>query len=477
MPSDKIVVRGAREHNLRNLDVEMPRDRLIVITGLSGSGKSSLAFDTIYAEGQRRYVESLSAYARQFLGQMEKPDVDQIDGLSPAISIDQKGASKNPRSTVGTVTEIYDYLRLLFARIGRMHCPICGREIERQTVEQMVDQVYELPEGTRVLLLAPLVRDRKGEHEKLLAGAKQAGFVRVRVDGEVRDLDEEIALDKKYKHSIEVVVDRLVVRQADDHGTPRPDASRMADSIETALRLSDGTLLVHLPDAPKKEQDRVFSERYAWVKDRFGVSWQIGYFGNQTPQPITPTLLFVGDVCGKAEEAMRFYTSVFKDANMRDITRYGAGDTPEVEGTVMYGEFTLQGQVFVAMDSAQMHDFTFTEAISLLVRCEDQAEVDYFWDALSAVPEAEACGWLKDKYGVSWQIVPQEMIAMMESGDPEKIANAKDIVEKALIGLGLLITAAVILKTINPATVNPKANPKPGNIDFTKPGGGEQRAK
>ena len=263
MPSDRIVVRGAREHNLKNLDVEMPRDRLIVITGLSGSGKSSLAFDTIYAEGQRRYVESLSAYARQFLGQMEKPDVDQIDGLSPAISIDQKGASKNPRSTVGTVTEVYDYLRLLFARIGRMHCPVCGREIARQTVQQIVDQLHDLPEGTRLMLLAPLVRDRKGEHEKLLAGAKQAGFVRVRVDGELRDLDEEITLDKKFRHSIEVVVDRLAVRRTDDDGSPRPDASRMADSIETALRMSDGTLLVHLPDDGPKGSDRLFSERYA----------------------------------------------------------------------------------------------------------------------------------------------------------------------------------------------------------------------
>jgi excinuclease ABC subunit A len=263
MPSDRIVVRGAREHNLKNLDVEMPRDRLIVITGLSGSGKSSLAFDTIYAEGQRRYVESLSAYARQFLGQMEKPDVDQIDGLSPAISIDQKGSSKNPRSTVGTVTEVYDYLRLLFARIGRMHCPICSREIARQTVEQIIDQLYELPDGTRLMLLAPLVRDRKGEHEKLLAGAKQGGFVRVRVDGELRDLDEKIELDKKFKHSIEVVVDRLVVRRTDDDGNPRPDASRMADSIETALRLSDGTLLVHLPDEGPKGADRLYSERYA----------------------------------------------------------------------------------------------------------------------------------------------------------------------------------------------------------------------
>jgi excinuclease ABC subunit A len=263
MPSDRIVVRGAREHNLKNLDVEMPRDRLIVITGLSGSGKSSLAFDTIYAEGQRRYVESLSAYARQFLGQMEKPDVDQIDGLSPAISIDQKGASRNPRSTVGTVTEVYDYLRLLFARIGRMHCPVCGREIARQTVEQIVDQLYDLPEGTRLMLLAPLVRDRKGEHEKLLAGAKQAGFVRVRVDGELRELDEEIALDKKFKHSIEVVVDRLAVHHTDEVGADRPDASRMADSIETALRMSDGTLLVHLPDDGPKGSDRLYSERYA----------------------------------------------------------------------------------------------------------------------------------------------------------------------------------------------------------------------
>src|SRR5918992_555937 len=185
MLQESLVVRGAREHNLKNVTVEIPRDCMTVFCGPSGSGKSSLAFDTIYAEGQRRYVESLSAYARQFLGQMEKPDVDQIDGLSPAISIDQKGASKNPRSTVGTVTEIYDYLRLLFARIGRMHCPICGREIERQTVEQIVDQLYELPEGTRLMIMAPLITDRKGEHEKVLAGAKQAGFVRVRVDGEL----------------------------------------------------------------------------------------------------------------------------------------------------------------------------------------------------------------------------------------------------------------------------------------------------
>src|SRR5881392_2863174 len=214
MPSDKITVRGAREHNLKNLNVEMPRDRLIVITGLSGSGKSSLAFDTIYAEGQRRYVESLSAYARQFLGQMEKPDVDQIDGLSPAISIDQKGASRNPRSTVGTVTEIYDHLRLLFARIGIPHCPN-GHPIERQTVQQIVDQVLSLPEGTRLLVLGPLIKDRKTEGDTVYDAIRRQGFVRVRVDGEMHDVADAPKLDKYKRHSIEAVVDRYVVRHAE----------------------------------------------------------------------------------------------------------------------------------------------------------------------------------------------------------------------------------------------------------------------
>ncbi len=208
-------MRGAREHNLKDVSVTFPRDRLVVITGLSGSGKSSLAFDTIYAEGQRRYVESLSAYARQFLGQMEKPDVDQIDGLSPAISIDQKGASKNPRSTVGTVTEIYDYLRLLFARIGHPHCPNCGREIERQTVSQIVDQVLAQPEGTRLLVLGPLVKDRKTEGDRVFEGARKQGFVRVRVDGVQYDLAEAPTLDKYKRHTIEVVVDRFIVRRAE----------------------------------------------------------------------------------------------------------------------------------------------------------------------------------------------------------------------------------------------------------------------
>ncbi|GAH83113.1 unnamed protein product, partial [marine sediment metagenome] len=214
MPLDAIVVKGAREHNLKNIDVVIPRDKLVVITGVSGSGKSSLAFDTIYAEGQRRYMESLAAYARQFLGRMEKPDVDYIEGLSPAISIDQKGASRNPRSTVGTVTEVYDYLRLLFARAGHPHCPKCGREITMQTVEQIVDAVQALPEKSRIMVMAPLVRGRKGEYQAVFSDLRKAGYARVRVDGEVRDLSSEIRLDKNKKHSIEVVVDRLVIGQS-----------------------------------------------------------------------------------------------------------------------------------------------------------------------------------------------------------------------------------------------------------------------
>ena len=213
MASDAIVIRGAREHNLRNVDVSIPRDKLVVITGLSGSGKSSLAFDTIYAEGQRRYVESLSSYARQFLGQMDKPDLDSIDGLSPAVSIDQKTTSKNPRSTVGTVTEIYDDLRLLYARVGTPHCPECGRVIERQTTDQVADKVLAAGQGRRALVLAPVVLGRKGEYAKLFEDLRGEGFSRVRVDEEVRGLDEEIKLDKKLKHTIEAVVDRIVIRE------------------------------------------------------------------------------------------------------------------------------------------------------------------------------------------------------------------------------------------------------------------------
>jgi excinuclease ABC subunit A len=311
MPSDRIVVRGAREHNLKNIDVIIPRDQLVVITGLSGSGKSSLAFDTIFAEGQRRYVESLSSYARQFLGQMEKPDVDHIDGLSPAISIDQKSTSHNPRSTVGTVTEIYDYLRLLYARIGHPHCPQCGREVSQQSVEQIVDAVTALPDGTRLMLLAPLVRARKGEYKNVFEDMRRAGYVRIRVDGEIRDLDEDIELDKYKQHTIEVVVDRLVIRHptildVDANAIPgrngnissasvnsvssvvdsgllrvaeRPAAyvaesadsqqsdpeasqrSRVADSVETTLKLGNGVILVSIIGG----EERLYSERFACV--------------------------------------------------------------------------------------------------------------------------------------------------------------------------------------------------------------------
>ena len=254
MASDRIVIRGAREHNLKNIDLEIPRDQLVVITGLSGSGKSSLAFDTIYAEGQRRYVESLSAYARQFLEQMEKPEVDSIEGLSPAISIEQKTTSKNPRSTVGTVTEIYDYLRVLFARIGVPHCPSCDRIIAAQTVQQMVDRILALPPGTRLLLLAPVVRGRKGEYKKLFSDLARQGFTRVRVNGIAHELGDEIDLDKNKKHTIEVVVDRLVVREN--------LGSRLADSLATALKLADGVVQVEPVDG-KPDTHLIFSEKLA----------------------------------------------------------------------------------------------------------------------------------------------------------------------------------------------------------------------
>ena len=248
----EIFIKGARENNLKNIDVTIPRDKLVVLTGLSGSGKSSLAFDTIYAEGQRRYVESLSSYARMFLGQMDKPDVDYIDGLSPAISIDQKTTSKNPRSTVGTVTEIYDYMRLLWARIGVPHCPKCGKEIRQQTIDQIIDQIMALPEGTRIQVMAPVVRGRKGEHTKVLEDARRSGYVRARIDGEMHELDEEIKLSKTFKHQIDIVVDRLIVR-ADI-------ATRLTDSVETASNLTGGLVTVNLL---KEGQDLSFSQNYA----------------------------------------------------------------------------------------------------------------------------------------------------------------------------------------------------------------------
>ena len=250
---DKIVIKGARENNLKNIDVTIPRDKLVVLTGLSGSGKSSLAFETLYAEGQRRYVESLSSYARMFLGQMEKPDVDYIEGLSPAISIDQKTTSKNPRSTVGTVTEIYDYLRLLWARVGTPHCPNCGKEIKQQTIDQIIDQVMTLPEATRIQVLAPVIRGKKGEHNKVFEDARKSGYVRVRADGSLYDLTEEIKLDKNRKHSIEIVVDRLVIRE--------DVARRLTDSVETASNLSGGIVIINV--LGDEERDILFSQNYA----------------------------------------------------------------------------------------------------------------------------------------------------------------------------------------------------------------------
>src|SRR5437870_5983537 len=262
---NQIVVSGAREHNLKDISLALPRDALVVITGLSGSGKSSLAFDTIYAEGQRRYVESLSAYARQFLGQMDKPDVDSIEGLSPAISIDQKTTSRNPRSTVGTVTEIYDYLRLLWARIGHPHCPNCDRPIAAQSAEQIIDQVMTIDEGTRFMVLAPVVRGRKGEYGKLFEELRSDGYTRVKVDGELRRLEEDIALDKKFKHDIAVVVDRLMMR---------PDIrKRLADSIEAAVGIAEGMVEIELVPSegggsgtevpPTSGEVRTYSERFA----------------------------------------------------------------------------------------------------------------------------------------------------------------------------------------------------------------------
>ena len=250
-----IKIRGANEHNLKNIDLDIPRDEFVVLTGLSGSGKSSLAFDTIYAEGQRRYMESLSSYARQFLGQAEKPNVEKIEGLSPAISIDQKSTNRNPRSTVGTVTEIYDYFRLLYARIGIPHCPKCGKEIKKQTVDQMVDMVMGLPERTKIQLLAPVVRGRKGTHQKLLEQAKRSGYVRVIADGNMYELTEEIPLEKNKKHNIEIIVDRLIVKEGIE--------KRLTDSIESVLELADGLVMVEVQGQQEETQILQFSDSFA----------------------------------------------------------------------------------------------------------------------------------------------------------------------------------------------------------------------
>jgi excinuclease ABC subunit A len=285
MPIDQITIRGAREHNLKNVTLSIPRDKLVVFTGLSGSGKSSLAFDTIYAEGQRRYVESLSAYARQFLGQMEKPDVDVIEGLSPAISIDQKGTSKNPRSTVGTVTEVYDYLRLLFARVGHPHCPLCGREVRRQTVEQMADQVEKLPKGTRIMVLGPVVKGRKGEYRSLIEDVRKSGFVRVRVDGSLYELGEQIPLDKNKKHDVQVVVDRIQVGPE--------QRTRLVDSIETAARLGGGSVIIAPVDS--KIDEIQMSQDYACPYDGTSVPEpEPRNFSFNSPHGACPTCTGIG---------------------------------------------------------------------------------------------------------------------------------------------------------------------------------------
>ncbi len=285
----ELIIKGARMHNLKNIDVNIPRDKLVIITGLSGSGKSSLAFDTIYAEGHRRFVESLSSYARMFLGQLDKPDVDSIEGLSPAISIDQKTTSKNPRSTVGTVTEIYDYLRLLYARIGIPHCPVCGKEIRQQTTDQIIDRIMSLPEGTRFMVMAPVVRAKKGRHEKVFESAKKSGYVRVRVDGNMYELSEEITLDKNIKHSIEVVIDRLVMRE--------DIRSRLGDSVENALALADGHLLIHtVPRDGENEEELEFSQNYAC--EEHGISFgelEPRMFSFNNPQGACPACSGLGE--------------------------------------------------------------------------------------------------------------------------------------------------------------------------------------
>ena len=323
MSRDKIIIKGAREHNLKNIDIELPRDQFIVFTGLSGSGKSSLAFDTIYADGQRRYVESLSSYARQFLGQMDKPDVDYIEGLSPAISIDQKTTSKNPRSTVGTVTEIYDYLRLLYARIGVPHCPVCGREIKQQTIDQIVDRVMALEEGTRIQILAPVVRGRKGEHQKELESARKSGFVRVRADGNLYDLSEKIPLEKNKKHNIEIVVDRLVVKEE--------IRSRLADSLETAVGLTGGLALIDVIGA----EEILFSQDYACPEHGFSM------------EELSPRMFSFNNPYGACEKCTGLGTFMRVDPDMviPDKTKSIRGGAIKASGWY-YGESGTIAQMY-----------------------------------------------------------------------------------------------------------------------------------
>ncbi|HXU70832.1 MAG TPA: excinuclease ABC subunit UvrA [Polyangia bacterium] len=365
---DKIVVKGAREHNLKNIDVELPRDKLIVITGLSGSGKSSLAFDTIYAEGQRRYVESLSAYARQFLEQMGKPDIDSIEGLSPAISIEQKSTSKNPRSTVGTVTEIYDYLRLLYARIGIVHCYNCGQRIASQTVQQMVDRVLELPEGTRFSVLAPMVRDRKGEYKKELESLKKQGFVRVNIDGELHDLSEQIKLDKNKKHTIEVYVDRLAVK---------PDIrQRLTDSIELGLKLAEGIVKVSpvaLDDDGKDMDDMLFSEKFACIQ--CGISYPEitpRMFSFNNPQGACPNCDGIG--------AKLFFDPDLIVPNEEVSLREGAIDPWEKRNAPFFQQILDAVAAHYKIDMLQPWSKLPPEHRKIIMEGSGNEEVDFFFE-------------------------------------------------------------------------------------------------
>ena len=345
MKEKQIIIRGARENNLKNIDVSIPRDKLTVFTGLSGSGKSSLAFDTLHAEGHRRFVESLSSYARMFLGQIDKPDVDSIEGLSPSVSIDQKTTSKNPRSTVGTVTEIYDYLRLLYARIGVPHCPICGKEISMQTTDMIIDRIMELPEGTRFLVLAPVVRAAKGMHEKVLADAKKSGYARVKVDGSLYDLTEEIKLDKNKKHNIEIVVDRLVMK---------PDLrSRLSDSAETALRAADGNMNIEILSRDGGESEILeFSQNYACEKHNIS-------FGE-----LEPRMFSFNNPCGACSHCSGLgeLQHVSPDKLIPDRSLSLSQGAIVANGFKSTGEDTWSGPLIAAVGKA--HGFTMDMPVS-----------------------------------------------------------------------------------------------------------------
>jgi len=351
MQEKSIYIKGAKEHNLKNVDLKIPRDKFVVFTGISGSGKSSLAFDTLYAEGQRRYVESLSSYARMFLGQMEKPDVEYIEGLSPAISIDQKTTAKNPRSTVGTVTEIYDYLRLLYARVGIPHCPKCGKEIKKQTVDQIVDKIKELPPKTKFQVLAPVIRRKKGEHVKLFEDAKKNGFVRVRVDGIVYDLSEEIKLEKNIKHNIEIVVDRLVMKEDIDQ--------RLTDSVETAASLASGIVIIDIIDG----EEMTFSQNYAC--DDCGISMEElspRMFSFNNPLGACPCCSGIGSLMKVDPELILDYD---KSLNEGGILASGWG-TADNEDSVSHMYFDALGKKYGFDFDTKIKDFS-QQAIDALL--------------------------------------------------------------------------------------------------------------